>query len=239
MQQKKTKRTTRESTYKGAEVEAVRKLKPLVAKTQNQKRYIDFLNTEDQVVVTGYSGTGKTYIAATHAANRYLEGKIKRIIVTRPNVAVGRDLGHFPGTLEEKIAPWVAPVHDTLVEHLGAGKVETDIKNGNIKYVPLSVMRGRSFDNTFILVDEAQNLTVHEMKMLLTRVGQNSQLVINGDIKQSDLRGEERRDSGLATIVRLIHKYDMAIPVVDFTLDDIVRSDVCKQWSIVFDKENL
>lgn len=237
MQQKKTRRATRESSYKGAVEEAKTRLKPLVAKTQNQKRYIDFLNTSSQVVVTGYSGTGKTYIAATHAANRYLEGNIKRIIVTRPNVAVGKDLGYFPGTLEEKIAPWVAPVHDTLVEHLGVGKVETDMKNGNIRYVPLSVMRGSSYDNTFILVDEAQNLTVHEMKMLLTRVGSNSQLVINGDIKQSDLRKDST--SGLAKIVELIHKHDMGIPTVDFTLDDIVRSDICKQWAIVFDKEKL
>lgn len=237
MQQPKKPRTAKESRYKGAEEEATRKLKPLVARNQNQKLYINYLSTEPQVVVTGYSGTGKTYVAATHAANRYLEGKIKRIIVTRPNVAVGRDLGYFPGTLEEKIAPWVAPVHDTLVEHLGAGKVETDIKNGNIRYVPLSVMRGRSFDNTFILVDEAQNLTIHEMKMLLTRVGENSQLVINGDIKQSDLRNTP--ESGLSKIVNLIHKYDMDIPIVDFTLEDIVRSSICKQWAIVFDKENL
>lgn len=237
MQQPKKLRTAKESRYKGAEEEATRKLKPLVARNPNQKLYINYLSTEPQVVVTGYSGTGKTYVAATHAANRYLEGKIKRIIVTRPNVAVGRDLGYFPGTLEEKIAPWVAPVHDTLVEHLGAGKVETDIKNGNIRYVPLSVMRGRSFDNTFILVDEAQNLTIHEMKMLLTRVGENSQLVINGDIKQSDLRNTP--ESGLSKIVNLIHKYDMDIPIVDFTLEDIVRSSICKQWAIVFDKEKL
>jgi phosphate starvation-inducible PhoH-like protein len=225
----------RVSRYKNAPEEATVRTIKLVAMNDTQQRYISALQTHNQIIVTGFSGTGKTFIAASHAANLYANRKIDRIIITRPNIAVGKDLGYLPGTLEEKYTPWIMPVLDVLEQQLGKNVVETGMKNGNIQMVPLSVMRGRSFNKSFIIVDEAQNLTIHEMKMLLTRVGKECTIVINGDIKQSDIN----QQSGLSKILHLAKKYNMDIPTIEFGVDDIVRSDICKQWIIAFEGENL
>ncbi len=225
----------RETRYKNAEVESVAKLVPLKALNDNQALYLNALKTSDQVIVTGYSGTGKTYMAATYAANLYLTKKINKIVITRPNVSVGKDLGYFPGTLNEKFTPWVAPVLDVLIKQLGEGVVETAIKHGNIEMSPLSTMRGRSFDRSFILLDEAQNCTIPEIKMFLTRVGRDTKVVINGDIQQSDIK----EGSGLSKILHMVKKHQLSVPVIEFGVDDIVRSDICKQWIIAFTKEGL
>jgi len=225
-------KSKRVSKYKGAEAEATTKMVPLRALNDRQKDYIRSLIDNDQVIVCGFSGTGKTYIAATYAANMYIQKGIDKIILTRPNISVGKDLGYFPGTLEEKFQPWALPILDILVEQLGKGVVETGIKAGNIEMAPLSTMRGRSFKNAFIILDEAQNTTPQEMKMFLTRIGQNCKVVINGDIKQSDIMSE----SGLATILRLVKRNKMPVPVIEFGVEDIVRSDICKQWIVAFEQ---
>jgi phosphate starvation-inducible protein PhoH and related proteins len=213
------------------------KVKPgstqLYAMNEHQDDYIKALDKHDQVVVLGSSGTGKTYVAATYAAQMLQSKRIDKIVLTRPNVSVGRDLGYFPGTLLEKITPWAQPVLEVLFKHLGKQEVTTYIKEGVIEIAPLSTMRGRSFENCFILLDEAQNATPAELKMFLTRVGEGCKLVVNGDIQQSDLRGS---NSGLDQIVDMIAKYQMGIPVIEFTVDDIVRSKACKEWIIAFDK---
>ena len=226
------KRTTK---YKGAEGESLSKLVTLVPLNENQRQYINALKTSDQVVVCGCSGTGKTFIAATFAANLYATRQIDKIILTRPNVSVGKDLGYFPGTLEEKFAPWAAPVLDVLNEQLGKGTVETGIKSGNIEMAPLSTMRGRSFKNAFIILDEAQNTSVAEIKMFLTRIGKDCKVVINGDVKQSDIGGQ----SGLSKVIHLAKKYNMDIPIIEFGVEDVVRSNICKEWIIAFYEENL
>ena len=225
----------RVSRYKNAPEEAAVRTVKLMAMNDAQQRYISALQTHNQIIVTGFSGTGKTFIAASHAANLYANRKIDRIIITRPNIAVGKDLGYLPGTLEEKYTPWIMPVLDVLEQQLSKNVVETGMKAGNIQMVPLSVMRGRSFNKAFIIVDEAQNLTIHEMKMLLTRVGKECTIVINGDIKQSDIN----QQSGLSKILHLAKKYNMDIPTIEFGVDDIVRSDICKQWIIAFEEEKL
>jgi len=225
----------RVSRYKNAPEEAAVRTVKLVAMNDTQQRYISALHSHSQIIVTGFSGTGKTFIAASHAANLYANRKIDRIIITRPNIAVGKDLGYLPGTLEEKYTPWIMPVLDVLEQQLGKNVVETGMKAGNIQMVPLSVMRGRSFNKSFIIVDEAQNLTIHEMKMLLTRVGKECTIVINGDIKQSDIN----QQSGLSKILHLAKKYNMDIPTIEFGVDDIVRSDICKQWIIAFEASGL
>jgi phosphate starvation-inducible PhoH-like protein len=227
--------TQRRSKYKGAEEEATVKLKPLHSFNANQKLYLKALKEATQIIVTGYSGTGKTYMAATHAANLYLAKVIDKIVITRPNVPVGRDLGYLPGDLNEKFAPWAAPVLDVLKKQLGDGVVEIAIKRGNIEMAPLSTMRGRSFERCFVILDEAQNTTVEEMKMFLTRIGNDTTVVINGDIKQSDLQ----QASGLSKILHMAKKYKLPIPVIEFGVDDIVRSDICKEWIIAFDEEGL
>lgn len=225
----------RVSRYKKAGEEAESKIFNLTPMNANQELYLNALQSHNQVVVCGYSGTGKTYVAATQAANLYLTKHITKIIVTRPNVSVGKDLGYFPGDLNEKFGPWAAPVIDVLQQRLGSGVVETGIKNGNIELSPMSVMRGRSFKNAFVILDEAQNTTVAEIKMFLTRIGEGCKVVINGDIKQSDINGQ----SGLSKIIHLVKKYHMDVPVIEFGIDDIVRSDTCKQWIVAFEDEKL
>ena len=228
-------RGKRVSKYKGAEEESVSRLIDLKPLNENQKQYINALKASDQVIVCGYSGTGKTFIAATYAANMYASRQIDKIVITRPSVSVGKDLGFFPGSLEEKMTPWVAPVLEVLVEQLGKGVVETGIKHGNIEVAPLSTMRGRSFKNAFIILDEASNTTVQEIMMFLTRIGKGCKVVINGDVRQQDIREQ----SGLSKVLHLIKKYNMDVPVVEFEVEDIVRSDLVKEWIKVFTEERL
>jgi phosphate starvation-inducible PhoH-like protein len=228
-------RGKRATKFKGAEAEAAAKTIPLVPLNSSQKLYIDALKTHQQVIVLGPSGTGKTYIAATYAANLYVNKKIDKIIVTRPAVSVGKSLGALPGTMEEKFGPWLSPVLSVLEEHLGKNKLETDIKNGNIQMAPLEYMRGSSFKDAFVLADECQNLDVAQFKMLVTRIGDNCKLVMNGDIRQSDIKEQ----SGLSKAIHLAKKYNIQASVVEFGLEDVVRSDICKQWLEAFYEEGL
>lgn len=228
----KQKRTRRKTTYKGAENKP---LSGIVPRTGNQKLLLEALKTSSQVFILGPAGTGKTYVTATYAADLYTLKEVDKIVITRPHVAVGKDIGYLPGTLEEKTYPWALPVLDVLAKHLGKGAVDTGIKNGNIEVAPLALMRGRSFEDSFIIVDESQNITTHELKMLLTRVGDGSTIVLNGDIQQSDLKEAD----GLSKVIHLAKKYMLPVPIVEFTLDDIVRSDICSQWVKVFHYENL
>jgi len=225
----------RASRYTREPEEAKSKLRELVPMNENQRRYIHALKNHRQVIVTGPSGTGKTFCAATHAANLYLGKSIQKIIITRPAVGVGKTLGLLPGDLGEKYTPWLHPLLSVLEDQLGKGVVETGIKNGNIIMAPLEYMRGSSFNNSFVLLDEGQNLDVQEFKMLVTRIGENCNLVINGDIRQSDIKTQ----SGLSKALHLVKKYGMDAAVVEFEIDDIVRSDICKQWIIAFTEEGL
>ena len=193
------------------------------------------MKTSQQVIVLGPSGTGKTYIAATYAANQYSLRKIDKIIITRPAVSVGKSLGALPGDLGEKFGPWLSPVLSVLEEQLGKGVVETGVKNGNIQMAPLEYMRGSSFKDAFVLADECQNLDIAQFKMLVTRIGNNCKLVMNGDIRQSDIKEQ----SGLSKAIHLAKKYSIEASVVEFGIDDVVRSDLCKQWLEAFYEENL
>jgi len=205
----------------------------LLPKTPRQADYIRALKEASQVIVMGPAGTGKTYVAATFAAQLYLAKKIDKIIITRPNVAAGRSIGFFPGTLNEKMEPWLAPIVDVLRRHLDPGVIETAMRNGNIEVVPFETMRGRSFENALVILDEAQNTTPQEMKMFLTRVGEDCTVIMNGDISQSDLK--ER--SGLKTAIHMVKKYMLPVPIVEFQIEDIVRSDLCRLWIEAFHKE--
>jgi phosphate starvation-inducible protein PhoH and related proteins len=207
----------------------------LLPKTDKQKEYIDALKVAPQIIVTGPAGTGKTYIAATKAAQLLEANIVDRIILTRPNVPAGRSLGFFPGTMEEKIAPWIVPFIEVLEEQLGKEAVEIALKKGNISVVPFEVMRGRTFKNAFVILDEAQNASAHELKMFLSRIGENAQCVLNGDVMQSDLRNE----CGLKVVIDLVNKQKLPVPVIEFTLDDIVRSDICAMWIKAFVKSGI
>jgi phosphate starvation-inducible protein PhoH and related proteins len=229
---KKQTRTRRKTNYKNA---AAKQVSGLVPVNDKQKELLDSLKSNNQIFILGPAGTGKTYVTATYAADLYTLKEIDRIVITRPHVAVGKDIGFLPGSLEEKTYPWALPVLDVLQKHLGKGTVDTAIKNGNIEMAPLALMRGRSFDNAFIIVDETQNITTHELKMLLTRVGEGSTIVLNGDAQQSDLK----EGDGLSKIIHLSKKHMLPVPIIEFGVDDIVRSDICAEWVKVFMKEGL
>ena len=219
----------RKKTYKEKvrEVSDNTKVQPLVPKNPAQKNYIECINRFPQIFVTGPAGTGKTYIAAALAADMFLRKDVKKIILTRPNIPAGKSLGFFAGTIEDKIAPWVVPLTEVLEQRLGKGRFEIAMKRKDIEIVPFEVMRGRSFNDAFVILDEGQNLTQHEMKMFLTRIGENTKVLVNGDLLQHDLKEK----SGLAVAIDLIFKHNIEAAVCHFNHDDVVRSGICAQWT--------
>jgi len=221
--------------FQGSKFEAERLLPPIKALNPTQANYLNALRTSPQVIVLGPAGTGKTWIAATHAADLFRNRKIDKIILTRPNVPCGRSLGYFPGTLEEKFAPWAVPVAEAIKDRIGKAAYEIALKNGAIEMVPFEVMRGRSWKNSFVLFDEAQNSTPAEIKTFLTRIGENCTVVINGDVSQCDLD----QASGLRTAIHLIKSQLLPVPLIEFSRDEIVRSGICAMWVRAFDEANL
>ena len=219
----------RKKTYKDKVREASdnKQVQPLLAKTPAQKNYMECIYRFPQVFVTGPAGTGKTYIAAAIAADMFNKRQVTKIILTRPNIPAGKSLGFFAGTIEDKIAPWVVPLTEVLEQRLGKGRYEVALKRRDIEIVPFEVMRGRSFNNAFVILDEGQNLTPHEMKMFLTRIGEDTKVVVNGDLLQHDLK----QDSGLTVAIDLIFKHNIEAAVCNFTHDDVVRSGICAQWT--------
>ena len=206
-----------------------RETPPIRAMNDNQLTYLKALSRSEQVIVMGPAGTGKTYLAATHAADKLRKHDVTKVYLTRPNVPGGRSLGFFKGDMDEKIAPWVVPLTETMKDRMGAGAFETALGK-SIVIVPFEVMRGRTFKDCVVILDEAQNTTPEEMKMFLTRIGENCQVIINGDVSQSDLKS----NSGLSTIIKMIDRHEMPVPIIEFTLDDIVRSGVCEMWVRAF-----
>lgn len=219
--------------FKKMKFVAERAAPPIVPMNARQAEYLANLRAHPQVFVLGPAGTGKTWIAASYAADLYRNGSIGKIILTRPNVPCGRSLGFFPGTLESKFAPWTVPVTDAIRDRLGKAVYDLAVKNGDIEVVPFEVMRGRSWSDAFILLDEAQNTSVTEIKMFLTRVGEGCTTVINGDIAQCDLA----HGSGLHMAISLVRQRNLPVPVVEFTSQDIVRSGLCAMWVRAFEEK--
>ena len=215
--------------------ETERALPPITPLNATQSDYLDALRDSPQVVVLGPAGTGKTWIAATHAADLYRKRRIGKIILTRPNVPCGRSLGFFPGSLEEKFAPWAAPIVEAIKERIGAAAFAIALKKGDIEMVPFEVMRGRSWRDAFVLLDEAQNTTPAEIKTFLTRIGEDCTVVVNGDVSQCDLT----EASGLRAVLGLIRARALPVPVIEFTLDDIVRSGICAMWVRAFEEARI
>jgi len=210
--------------------------KSLTPKTDNQKKLINLINSKVLTVATGSAGSGKSYNAACMAAEALQSKSVRKIIITRPNVSVGTSLGFFPGLLEEKLAPWVIPILGTITEYLGKGVVESQLKNGNIELVPFETVRGRSFDNCFVILDEAQNTTVEEMKAFITRLGEHTKCVVTGDLTQTDLGSY----NGLWHLLKLVDKNEELSKYVGrvfFTSDDIVRSGICKLFVLAYEHD--
>lgn len=198
--------------------------------TDGQKELIAVLEHFDQVITMGPAGTGKTFLSTSFA----VQENYSKIVIIRPHVSVGKELGFLPGTLEEKVTPWALPVLDVLDMHWGKDEVKRKLKAGDIEIAPIALMRGRSFKDAFILVDEAQNITIDEFKMLLTRVGEDCKIVINGDVQQSDIK-----NSGLQKIIDMAKKHKIELGIVEMTSEDIVRSKICKQWVEAFQEEGV
>ena len=197
--------------------------KQISPKTVNQKRYLDAIRAHDLVFAIGPAGTGKSYLAVAMAVSALLKREVARIVLTRPAVEAGERLGFLPGDLYEKVHPYLRPLYDALYDMLEAEKVSALVEKGAIEVAPLAYMRGRTLNESFIILDEAQNTTSEQMKMFLTRLGFNSKMVVTGDITQVDL--PTSRQSGLIEIQSILRGIE-GIRFVYFTEKDVVRHEL-------------
>jgi phosphate starvation-inducible PhoH-like protein len=199
-------------------------VKPITLLTKAQKQYFNSMKTNTITFGIGVAGTGKSYVAISYAAQLLQEKKINKIILTRPAVEAGESFGFLPGELDEKYAPYIDPVKDILNKRLGTSFTDYLFKRKIIEARPLAFIRGSTFEEAFVILDEAQNCTPTQMKMFLTRIGEDAKVVIDGDIQQKDIKGT----SGLSdAIVRLHGMNDVGI--VTFDIEDVVRSGICKE----------
>lgn len=209
-------------------------MKPLVAKTQNQKLYIHMLEQLSLVVAKGSAGTGKSYIACNWSARLLLAGKVSKVVITRPYACI-KTMGFNSGDLVEKITPFLLPMLGYFRDFLTSATVDTMLKDGRIEIVPLEVIRGRSFKDAIILVDEAQSCEIAEIQAITTRIGENCTLVMMGDSNQNDVK---HGIDGISYLVSVLDKYDIQDSgVVEFGEDDIVRSGLTKDFVIAYNRE--
>lgn len=194
--------------------------KPVKAKTLGQKKYIDAIDNNMIVFGIGPAGTGKTYLAMAKAIKAFKNNEVNRIILTRPAIEAGEKLGFLPGDLQSKVDPYLRPLYDALYEIMGAEAFLKNMEKGLIEVAPLAYMRGRTLDNAYIVLDEAQNTTPAQMKMFLTRIGFGSKAIITGDLSQKDLPKDAQ--SGLEVAVKVLNKIE-DISIVNFTSEDVVR----------------
>jgi phosphate starvation-inducible PhoH-like protein len=207
--------------------------KQITPKTLNQKRYVEAIRTRDVVVGIGPAGTGKSYLAMAMAVSAMTRREVSRIILTRPAVEAGERLGFLPGDMYEKVHPYLRPLYDALYDMLEPEKVATMTERGAIEIAPLAYMRGRTLNDAFIVLDEAQNTTSEQMKMFLTRLGFNSRMVITGDITQVDL--PTTRASGLIEIQSILREVT-GIQFIYFTEKDVVRHELVSEIIKAYDE---
>ncbi|WP_102716330.1 PhoH family protein [Paenibacillus castaneae] len=211
--------------------------KPIRVKTIGQRHYVKTIRKRDIVFGIGPAGTGKTYLAVVLAVAALKEGKVKRIVLTRPAVEAGENLGFLPGDLQEKVDPYLRPLYDALHDVLGPDQTVKALERGMIEIAPLAYMRGRTLDDAFIILDEAQNTTPEQMKMFLTRLGFGSKMVITGDVTQIDLpRG---KNSGLIEAQRILKDIE-EIGIILFSEQDVVRHSLVQKIIVAYnwDAEN-
>ena len=204
------------------------------ARNANQKSYLSKLYSESTSIVlaVGPAGTGKTMLAVQYGIKLFQEGVVDKIVVTRPAVSVDEDLGFLPGTLNEKMAPWTRPIFDVFSEYYQAKDIAKMLEDGTIEISPLAYMRGRTFKNAYIIADECQNTTVNQMKMLLTRLGEGSKMVVTGDLAQAD----RLSDNGLIDFCNLLEQkeYLEHIDIIRFDHKDIERHNAVKEVLAVY-----
>lgn len=212
------------TTYRG---------KPIKVKTIGQKHYVSTIRKKDIVFGIGPAGTGKTYLAVVLAVTALKEGKIKRIVLTRPAVEAGESLGFLPGDLQEKVDPYLRPLYDALHDVLGPEAVAKSLERGLIEVAPLAYMRGRTLEDSFIILDEAQNTTPEQMKMFLTRLGFGSKMVVTGDVTQIDLPRGKR--SGLVEAEQILRSIP-EIGFIHFAETDVVRHSLVQKIIVAYDQ---
>jgi phosphate starvation-inducible protein PhoH and related proteins len=206
----------------------------LSPRTFNQRKYLDLLYSSVPVVIgTGPAGTGKTLLACHAGSKALVAGQVQRIILTRPAVSVDEQHGYLPGNLNKKMEPWTRPMFDALYRHFSPKKVQDMVYDQQIEICPLAYMRGRTFDRAWVVADEMQNSTPSQMKMLLTRIGEGSKMVVAGDIQQHE-RGFE--DNGLVDLLEKLPVMNDYLRHVEFTTDDVVRSQVVKEILSIYGK---
>lgn len=198
-----------------------------VAKTTAQGFYLESLREQPLTIGTGPAGAGKSFLAMAVALEKLLANEVSKIVLTRPVCEAGESLGFLPGTFEEKVAPYLRPLLDALEDLVGPTMAKKLLDAGKIEFAPLAYMRGRTFTNSFVILDEAQNTTVEQMKLFLTRAGEYTTLVVNGDVTQSDLRGAV--ENGLEYAVRRLRGRSAMINVIEFGHSDIQRSALVKE----------
>src|SRR5438128_386127 len=209
--------------------------KVLAPKTINQRRYLEAIERNDMVFGIGPAGTGKTYLAVAMGVSALLSKKVARIILTRPAVEAGERLGFLPGTLQEKVDPYLRPLYDALFDMLDSEKVEKLLERNTIEVAPIAFMRGRTLNDSFIILDEAQNSTPEQMKMVLTRQGFNSKMVVNGDVTQIDLPSGKR--SGLLDAVEVLKGVE-GMSFIYFDERDVVRHSLVQRIVKAYERYN-
>ncbi len=208
--------------------------RPIRPKTFGQKKYIEAIRRNDIVFGIGPAGTGKTYLAMAMAITAFKNEEVDKLILTRPAVEAGEKLGFLPGDLQEKVDPYLRPLYDALYEIMGADAFARNLEKGLIEVAPLAYMRGRTLENAFIILDEAQNTTPEQMKMFLTRFGQGSKIIVTGDITQIDLPYGKK--SGLIEGKRILTGID-GIRFMDFKAEDVVRHKLVQRIIEAYDKD--
>ena len=208
-----------------------------LSKTSNQVKYINFMKTQDLVVCLGPAGTGKTLFACVEAIQQLKEKNIDKIIITRPIVAVeDEQLGFLPGNINQKMDPWTRPIFDIFTEYYSMSEINLMMKNKVIEISPLAFMRGRTFKNAFIIADEMQNSSPNQMLMLTTRIGDNTKMVVTGDLKQSD----KSESNGLSDFIEKFRAYpkNSTISLIELTGDDIKRSNTVKTILEIYENKS-
>lgn len=209
--------------------------KTIVPKSFGQKSYFEALNNYELVFGLGPAGTGKSYLAVAKGIDMLKKGLIEKIILTRPAVEAGERLGFLPGDMKEKIDPYLRPIYDALYDMIPSDRVEKKIQSGEIEIAPLAFMRGRTFNNAFVIVDEAQNTTSVQMKMVLTRIGEGSRMVINGDLSQIDLPSGQV--SGLYESKKILGKIN-DIKIISLEAEDVIRHPIVAKIIKAYDQKS-
>ena len=205
------------------------------ARTHNQRKMVKAIDSNDMIFAEGPAGTGKTYTAVALAVRALKNKEVRRIILTRPAVEAGENLGFLPGDLKEKLDPYLRPLYDALRDMIPPEKLSYFIETGVIEIAPLAFMRGRTLDHAFVILDEAQNTTAQQMKMFLTRMGKSAKFIINGDVTQVDL--PKHQNSGLIDSIGLLHNIE-GIEIIRMDEKDVIRHRLVKEIIIAFDKKN-